>query len=108
MTRFAVARESDLPPGTMKGFDVGGRKIIVVNLDGEFHALSGICSHAYSELEKGFFRGRIRSQSFPCRSRAGQSTWMCRTSRRDDALGNANPLSTRRLFRAIPMATKAK
>lgn len=59
MTRVAVARESDLPPGTMKGFDVGGRKIIVVNLDGEFHALSGICSHAYSELDKGFFAGEF-------------------------------------------------
>ena len=56
MARVAVAREADIPPGTMKGFTVEGRRIILVNLDGEFHALSGICSHAYSELDKGFFR----------------------------------------------------
>ena len=43
----------------MKGFDVHGRKIIVVNLGGEWHALSGICSHAYSELDKGFFAGEF-------------------------------------------------
>ena len=43
----------------MMGCEVGGRKIIVVNLDGEFHALDGICSHAYSELEKGFFAGDL-------------------------------------------------
>jgi len=43
----------------MRDFDVGGRKIIVVNLDGEFHALSGICSHAYSELASGFFQGDL-------------------------------------------------
>jgi len=59
MTRVAVAREADVPLGTMKGFDVLGRKIIVVNLGGEFHALSGICSHAYSELDKGFFAGEF-------------------------------------------------
>ena len=59
MARVGVAREADVPPGTMKGFDVLGRRIIVVNLDGELHALSGICSHAYSELEKGFFRGEF-------------------------------------------------
>lgn len=59
MTRVAVAREGDLPPGAMKGFDVLGRRIIVVNLDGELHALSGICSHAYSELDRGFFAGEF-------------------------------------------------
>lgn len=59
MTRVAVARADDVPPGAMRGFDIAGRKIIVVNLDGEFHALSGICSHAYSELDKGFFRGEF-------------------------------------------------
>ena len=57
--RHAVAKLSDLPPGTMQSFDVGKRKIIVVNVDGELHALSGICSHAYSELASGFFRGDL-------------------------------------------------
>lgn len=57
--RHAVAKATDVPPGTMRAFDVGGRKIIVVNLDGEFHALDGICSHAYSELDKGFFVGDL-------------------------------------------------
>ena len=59
MPRLAVAKVSELPPGTMRDFDVGGRKIIVVNLGGEFHALSGICSHAYSELAQGFFAGDL-------------------------------------------------
>ncbi len=57
MVRVAVGPASDIPPGTMKGYDVKGRKIIVVNLDGELHALSGICTHAYFVLEKGFFAG---------------------------------------------------
>jgi len=57
--RHAVAKLADLPPGTMRAFDVGTRTIIVVNVDGELHALSGICSHAYSELARGFFRGDL-------------------------------------------------
>ena len=59
VSRHAVATLADLPPGTMRSFEVGGRKIIVVNLDGELHALDGICSHAYSELDKGFFMGDL-------------------------------------------------
>lgn len=57
--RVAVAPVPDIPPGAMKGYQVAGRKIIVVNLDGELHALSGICTHAYSELNKGFFAGEF-------------------------------------------------
>lgn len=57
--RVAVARVEDVPPGTMRGFTAAGRKIVVVNLDGELHALYGICSHAYAELAKGFFAGDL-------------------------------------------------
>ena len=28
--------------------------VLVVNLDGVFHAVQGICSHEYFELDKGF------------------------------------------------------
>jgi 3-phenylpropionate/trans-cinnamate dioxygenase ferredoxin subunit len=43
----------------MLGVEVDGRKIVLVNLDGEVHALDGICSHAYSELTNGFFAGDL-------------------------------------------------
>lgn len=59
MAHVAVGSVGDIPPGSMKAFDVGKRKVIVVNLDGEFHALDGICSHAYSELAAGFFAGDL-------------------------------------------------
>ncbi|MBI4415767.1 MAG: non-heme iron oxygenase ferredoxin subunit [Euryarchaeota archaeon] len=57
MVWVAVGPASEVPPGRMKGYDVEGWHLILVNLDGEFHALSGICTHAYSELDKGFFAG---------------------------------------------------
>ncbi len=57
MARVEVGPATDIPPGAMKAFDVRGLQVIVVNVDGQLHALSGICTHAYSELAKGFFAG---------------------------------------------------
>lgn len=59
MARVAVAHLADVPPGTMREYEVGGRKILLVNLDGEIHALGAICSHAYAELARGFFSGDL-------------------------------------------------
>ena len=33
---------------------VDGTDILLVNLDGRIHAVQGICSHQYFELDKGF------------------------------------------------------
>jgi 3-phenylpropionate/trans-cinnamate dioxygenase ferredoxin subunit len=45
----------EVPPGTMKMAWVDGTDpVLVVNLDGDFRAFQGICSHEYFELDKGF------------------------------------------------------
>ncbi len=45
----------DVPPGTMKLVEVDdGDLVLVVNLEGDFHATQGICSHQYFELDQGF------------------------------------------------------
>ena len=36
---------------------VDGTDILLVNLDGTFHATQGTCSHEYFELDKGFLTG---------------------------------------------------
>jgi 3-phenylpropionate/trans-cinnamate dioxygenase ferredoxin subunit len=36
---------------------VDGTDILIVNLDGTLHAMQGICSHEYFELDKGFLTG---------------------------------------------------
>ncbi len=36
---------------------VDGTDILLVNLDGRIHAVQGICSHEYFELDKGFLTG---------------------------------------------------
>jgi 3-phenylpropionate/trans-cinnamate dioxygenase ferredoxin subunit len=45
----------EVPTGTMKMAWVDGvDQVLVVNLNDEFHATQGICSHEYFELDKGF------------------------------------------------------
>ena len=48
----------EVPAGTMKMAWVDGtEQILVVNLGDELHAVQGICSHEYFELDKGFITG---------------------------------------------------
>ncbi len=53
--RVDVAAAADVAPGTMLMTWVNGTEpVLVVNVDGAFHAVQGICSHEYFELDKGF------------------------------------------------------
>jgi 3-phenylpropionate/trans-cinnamate dioxygenase ferredoxin subunit len=52
-----VAALDEVPAGTMKMVQVDGTDILVVNLDGQLHAMQGVCSHEYFELDKGFLTG---------------------------------------------------
>ncbi|MFQ5918962.1 MAG: Rieske (2Fe-2S) protein [Thermoplasmata archaeon] len=56
-TRVRVGAVDDFEPGRIHGLEVDGRQLILVNLDGSFHVLDGICTHAYAELAMGFLTG---------------------------------------------------
>ena len=45
---------SEVPPGKIVGVELEGKKIILSNFDGTIFAVSGICTHEYSELALGF------------------------------------------------------
>jgi 3-phenylpropionate/trans-cinnamate dioxygenase ferredoxin component len=50
-----VGAAADVAPGTMLMTWVDGTEpVLVVNVDGACHAVQGICSHEYFELDKGF------------------------------------------------------
>lgn len=54
MALVTVARAGDIPEGEARRFEVHGREIAVVNLgEGQFRALSDICSHAHAYLHEG-------------------------------------------------------
>ena len=53
--RLDVGAAVGVAPGTMLMTWVDGTEpVLVVNVDGTFHAVQGICSHEYFELDKGF------------------------------------------------------
>lgn len=41
----------------MRNIDILGRTILVVNVDGTFYAMDGICSHGFADLARGKLEG---------------------------------------------------
>src|SRR3989344_5066562 len=52
-----VATKSELVPGKMKEYNIAGKTIVVANVDGEYMAFDGICTHAHCSLAGGFLDG---------------------------------------------------
>lgn len=52
-----VAAAADIPPGTIKELLAGDRVVAIANVDGQFHALDGICPHQGGPLGKGRLAG---------------------------------------------------
>lgn len=40
-----VAKVAEIPPGTMKAVDAGGKQILVANVGGSFFAMQRKCPH---------------------------------------------------------------
>ena len=57
MRRLDLCAVDEVPQRTMKLCEVEEELVLVVNLDGRFHATQGVCSHQYFELDKGFLTG---------------------------------------------------
>ncbi len=54
-----VARLSDIPPGTCRHVDAGGRAVAVFNVDGTIYALGGTCTHRGGPLGEGELDGTV-------------------------------------------------
>lgn len=55
MRRIDLFGVDEIPDGTMKmAFVDGTDQVLIVNVNDEFHAVQGICTHEYFELDKGF------------------------------------------------------
>ncbi|MGE3910718.1 MAG: Rieske (2Fe-2S) protein, partial [Chloroflexota bacterium] len=66
MARFIVGTVEDIPPGSRKIVDVGGRAVGVFNVDGEYFAVLNRCPHQGGSLCSGRQTGLVTS------SRPGQ------------------------------------
>jgi nitrite reductase (NADH) small subunit len=52
-----VADQVDLEPGEVATAYVGQRELALSNVDGVFHAMSGICPHQGGSMGDGFLEG---------------------------------------------------
>jgi nitrite reductase/ring-hydroxylating ferredoxin subunit len=50
---------SDVPVGTMKGFMVNQKQIMIANVNGKYYAVDSICTHRFGYLPKGKLENNI-------------------------------------------------
>ncbi len=55
--RVQVAQVDDLEPGSMMMVEVDGKPVLLANVDGEFYAVSDICTHEEYNLSEGSVEG---------------------------------------------------
>ena len=56
---FEIARAGELRPGTMKRVDIGGRRILLANVDGRYCAADDTCTHEDASLSTGVLKGEL-------------------------------------------------
>jgi len=59
MSRFKVAKTSDIPPGQLHKVSVEQKEIVIVNIDGDFFAMDDTCTHAGASISDGKLDGSI-------------------------------------------------
>ncbi len=57
MKYIAVAKTSELSPGEKIKIDLEGREILIVNVDGSYHAFDNKCPHMGASLFDGKIDG---------------------------------------------------
>jgi nitrite reductase/ring-hydroxylating ferredoxin subunit/regulator of RNase E activity RraA len=74
MAKYVVAPAHEISPGGRKLVAVGGRKIVIFNLGGEFFAVSDRCPHQGGPLSQGVLTGFVSSREPGeyCYSRRGE------------------------------------
>ena len=48
-----ICKISDIPAGSMKGYTVNGKQILLANVNGNFYAMDAVCSHMHGYLPSG-------------------------------------------------------
>lgn len=54
---IAAGKTGELRPGTMKRVDIGGRRLVLANVDGCVYAADDTCTHEDASLSTGSLRG---------------------------------------------------
>ena len=58
MALLRAARKDEVPPGTIREFQVDGKTLAIANVDGKFYAISNTCLHRGGPLGEGTLAGK--------------------------------------------------
>jgi nitrite reductase/ring-hydroxylating ferredoxin subunit len=59
MSFVKVAKVSEIPAGTMKHIEAGGKEICIANVSGKFYAIGDRCGHENARLSTGPLQGTV-------------------------------------------------
>lgn len=59
MTKTFICKTQDVPNNGMRGFDLNGKRILILRSDDKVFACDGICPHQEVHLEEGLYDGQI-------------------------------------------------
>src|SRR6516165_6925919 len=59
MAERPVCATADIPPGSVKSFELGDEWVAVYNIDGTFYATEARCTHAMADLADGILEGDV-------------------------------------------------
>jgi len=54
-----VASTSEIPPGMMKSYPVGGKDILIANVNGNYYSIDNRCTHIGGPLARGKLVGYV-------------------------------------------------
>jgi nitrite reductase (NADH) small subunit len=54
-----AATTGDVPPGTIREIQVEGKAVALANVEGQFHAINGVCMHRGGPLGDGPLEGPV-------------------------------------------------
>jgi nitrite reductase (NADH) small subunit len=59
MPYLRTAKKEEIPPGTIREFDIDGKNIALANVDGKLFAINNICLHRGGPLGEGELEGQV-------------------------------------------------
>jgi glycine betaine catabolism B len=52
-----VAESKDIEPSSMKAVDVAGKKVCIVNIEGNYYAIGNVCTHVGGPIDEETLEG---------------------------------------------------
>jgi nitrite reductase (NADH) small subunit/3-phenylpropionate/trans-cinnamate dioxygenase ferredoxin subunit len=59
MALLRAARKDEIPPGTIREFQVDGKTLALSNINGTFYAINNTCLHRGGPLGQGVLTGQV-------------------------------------------------